>query len=180
MHRLLPILAAAFSLAAAGCADHDPLLPTGLRTGLTASADARAAAVARPAASRCQTEITFLAPAPGQPPNVQRLVINHTCQIAHLGRTTGTSDQVVTLTPTGSTIANTTTYTAANGDQLFSAFTGTGTLPAASGILGFQGTETYVGGTGRFAGASGTASIVGSASVVTLTGAFEGKGTLSY
>lgn len=180
MHRLLPILAAAGSLAAAACADHDPLLPTDLRTGLSVSAEGRAAAVARPAASRCQTEITFLPPAPGQPPNVQRMIISHTCQIAHLGRTTGTSEQVVTLTPTGSTIANTTAYTAANGDQLFSSFTGTGTLPDASGVLTFQGTETYVGGTGRLVGASGRASILGSASVVTSTGAFEGEGTLSY
>ena len=49
------------------------------------------------------------------------------------------------------------TYTAANGDQLYAVFTGQ--LNGVTGVI--TATVTYAGGTGRFANASGTASLSG-------------------
>jgi hypothetical protein len=47
------------------------------------------------------------------------------------------------------------TFTAANGDQLFSTFTGLG-VPAGGSLASITETLTITGGTGRFAGAGGT------------------------
>ena len=71
----------------------------------------------------------------------------------HLGRYAATFNATVNVldgTATGSY-----TFTAANGDQLFSTFTGLG-VPAGEGIASITETLTITGGTGRFAGASGT------------------------
>ena len=141
----------------------------------------RSAAVrpARPFGGRCDTEITFLPPLPGDSPNLLRLHIDYVCQLQHLGRTSASAEQIVIFTsPTTTTASNTTTYTAANGDQLFAHWTGTS---ASSGPdITFSGPETYAGGTGRFADASGSALISGTASFVTNTGRFTAQGTLSY
>ena len=76
----------------------------------------------------------------------------------HLGRFTAVSTYCVdpaTLAITrGKTI-----FTAANGDQLFTTFSGrlTGSPP----VFGVEIALTITGGTGRFSGASGSASVVG-------------------
>jgi hypothetical protein len=77
----------------------------------------------------------------------------------HLGR----YDEVgsVQFSPTGDPtvlhLEAESTYTAANGDQLYAVFTG-----QLNGVTGkFTATVTYVGGTGRFANASGTATLSG-------------------
>ena len=85
------------------------------------------------------------------------------------------------MTFTGTTTAiasNTTTYTAANGDQLFASWTGTSVNDGP--LVTFSGPELYTGGTGRFAGVSGSSSISGSASFVTNIGQFTSAGTVSY
>jgi hypothetical protein len=134
---------------------------------------------ARPFGGRCETAISFLSPLPGDPPNQLRLHIDYVCQLQHLGRTTATAEQIVIFTsPTTTTASNTTTYTAANGDQLFAHWTGTST--SSGPVITFSGPETYAGGTGRFADASGSAFISGTASFVTNTGQFTAAGTLSY
>jgi hypothetical protein len=139
------------------------------------------ARVDRPFGGRCETGITFLAPLPDDPANVQRLHIDYVCQLRHLGRTTGSAEQIVVFTgPTTLNASNTTTYTAANGDQLFASWTGDGTFDAATLTVTFAGDETYSGGTGRFAGASGSAFLDGSASLVTATGSFTITGALNY
>jgi hypothetical protein len=77
-------------------------------------------------------------------------------QISHLGEFTFHND-ITSLTPTG---LNTFSFTltaiivAANGDEIFTTATGTGTLTAT----GSESTlvSTITGGTGRFADASGT------------------------
>jgi len=139
------------------------------------------AEVSRPFGGRCETEFTFLAPLPSDPPNVQRVHIAYICQLQHLGRTTGSADQIVVFTsPTTLNASNTTTYTAANGDQLEASWTGTGTFDAATLTVTFAGPETYTGGTGRFANASGSTMLVGSASLVTGSGAFTTTGALNY
>lgn len=139
-----------------------------------------AAAPVRPLDGRCTTTFRFLAPEAGQAPNVQRLQIDGTCQLSHLGRTTFSAVQTVTFGATGSNITNVGTYTAANGDVLRATYSATGTFPDASGNVCFSGTETYAGGTGRFTDAMGTSQLAGCASVVTSTGAYELEGTISY
>jgi hypothetical protein len=138
-----------------------------------------AASPARPFGGRCDTEISFLPALPGDPPNLLRLHIDYVCELQHLGRTIASAEQVVIFTsPTTTTASNTTTYTAANGDQLFAHWTGTSTSSGPD--ITFSGPETYAGGTGRFADASGSAWISGTASFVTNTGRFTAEGSLSY
>jgi hypothetical protein len=105
--------------------------------------------------------------------------IDYVCQLQHLGRTTATAEQLVIFTsPTTQTASNTTIYTAANGDQLFSEWSGTSTSTGPD--IAFSGPATFSGGTGRFVNASGSAFISGTASFVTSTGQFTQDGTLSY
>ena len=70
----------------------------------------------------------------------------------HLGRYAAEFNATVSLldgTATGSY-----TFTAANGDQLFSTFIGLG-VPAGGSMASITERLTITGGTGRFAGASG-------------------------
>ncbi|HEY1458872.1 MAG TPA: hypothetical protein VGH59_02315 [Casimicrobiaceae bacterium] len=79
-------------------------------------------------------------------------------------------------------IVNTTVYTAANGDMLFSNFVGAGVFTSATGVS-FSGTETYDGGTGRFADATGSAALPGTAEFTSPTagvGQYSVEGTISY
>ena len=75
-----------------------------------------------------------------------------TGEATHLGRFTFNSHFTVTAPPPAA--SGTATWTAANGDQLFTTVTGKAvvTFPIAD----IDETHTITGGTGRFAGASGT------------------------
>jgi len=77
----------------------------------------------------------------------------------HLGHYTeeGSVQFTPTSDPTVLQLNATSTYTAANGDQLRAVFTGQ--LNGVTGVI--TATVTYVGGTGRFANASGTANFSG-------------------
>ncbi len=160
----------------AACSDRTPTAPdasTGARFA------ASAAAKPRPFDGHCATTVGFVAPLPGDAPNVLRLHITYLCQLTHMGRTTGIAEQVVTFTGPSTAIAsNSTTLTAANGDQLFGTWTGTSSSVGPD--ISFSGPSTFVGGTGRFAAASGSSFTEGTASFVTNTGQFTMKGTLSY
>ena len=154
-----------------------PTEPAG--TAVVDGSAAEAASPARPFDGRCDTRITLLQPLPGDPSNLLRMHIDYVCQLQHLGRTTATAEQVVIFTgPTSQTASNTTIYTAANGDQLFSEWSGTSTSSGPD--VTFSGPATFSGGTGRFVNASGSAFISGTASFVTNTGQFTQEGTLSY
>jgi hypothetical protein len=114
-------------------------------------------------------------------------VTDGTGTVSHLGQTTVHIDGV--LTPTGPstfTVAGPLTLTAANGDQLFGDFSGSGTNVASGGSTGTTAT-TITGGTGRFTGASGSASgpftqtpISMSATTATFATTFSLSGTISY
>ena len=163
----LPVLAA--------CSENAPTAPG---TSILAHSESnrgedRARAV--PFGGRCETALTVV----GGTATSVNLHITYVCQLEHLGRATAVAEQVVTFTGPASAIAsNTTTYTAANGDQLFATWTGTATSVGPDNT--FSGLETYTGGTGRFAGASGSAWIDGTASFATMTGQFTSVGTLTY
>lgn len=164
----------------AACSQNSPTAPSASAVvGLTDSATA-AKTQSKPFGGSCDTALTIVPALPDDPQNLLRLHIEYTCQLQHLGRTqTAVAEQTVTFTgPTTAISSNTTTYTAANGDQLFASWTGTSVNngPAVT----FSGPEVYTGGTGRFAGASGSSFINGTASFITNTGQFTMSGTLSY
>ena len=137
----------------------------------------------RPYRGSCSTVIMPLTP-PGVFPQQQH--IDYECTLAHLGRTTAVVTQTVTpmAPPSGSVVPllvqNKTTYTAANGDQLFVTFTGTAMLNLETGEVTFIGVETFNGGTGRFVKAIGSAQLEGTASIFTNRGFFTSKGRISY
>ena len=81
-------------------------------------------------------------------------LIDATGNATHLGRFTVTA--AWTLAPTGG--VGTSTWTAANGDELHTSFT-RHAVPAPPTIT-FTETHTITGGTGRFANASGTFTVV--------------------
>jgi hypothetical protein len=78
-----------------------------------------------------------------------------TGRLSSLGADTGHDNLTFTLTGASTfTYTGTRTFVAADGDKLFSAITGKGTLTRA-GAKSTE-TDTITGGTGRFAGATGT------------------------
>ncbi len=119
-------------------------------------------------------------------------VVKHTGSVsgpfryAHLGNGTFHADTVLTpLTPTSTHIGGTNTYTAANGDQVFTTISGTSTVTATGSEVTIV--DTIVGGTGRFADASGTFTVTGPAVTlsfvspfVTSSGTNTVEGRISY
>lgn len=92
--------------------------------------------------------------------------------LSPMGAETGYDN--LTFTPTGpSTFSytGTRTFVAANGDKLFSAVSGKGTLTRSTGKS--TETDTITGGTGRFAGASGTYTDTISSVVVSAAGSIQ-------
>ncbi len=88
--------------------------------------------------------------------------------LSPLGAETGYDNLTFTLTgPSTFTYTGTGTLVAANGDKLFSAITGKGTLTRTTAKS--TETDTITGGTGRFAGASGTYTDTVSSVVVSAT-----------
>jgi hypothetical protein len=147
---------------------------THLRLGAAELRAARSAgaAVARPWKGRCDVETVITEFGSTGPTKFHQ---TGTCQLAHLGRTTVVTDE--TVVPGTGTIAVTSTFTAANGDELYT----TGSVVATrgpDGTITVTGTYTAVGGTGRFAGASGTAVFAETARIDPARGLTVGAYTL--
>ena len=110
-----------------------------------------------------------------------------TARISHLGKTTYSLDYTITPGAPGTfTVAGTAEFVAANGDSVFTSFTGPGqnTSPTASVTTV---SSTITGGTGRFEGASGsftTTVLTDNVSMVGTTGTADqtltSRGTISY
>jgi 6-phosphogluconolactonase len=104
--------------------------------------------------------------------------------LSHLGAVTGSGDaQFALVGPNGFSFTGTATTVAANGDKLFTATSGMGTLgpPVQSTAV-----NTITGGTGRFANAAGTFTTMGTSTSVSTVGSIETitststiKGTIS-
>src|SRR5262245_47532340 len=98
-------------------------------------------AVSRPCPSACSTRIAVLSPRNTFP---LQLHIDSECKSAHLGLTIGSTSQTVVPAspPIGQTLPlliwNSTTYRAANGDQLFVIFVGSATADLVTGIVNFR------------------------------------------
>jgi hypothetical protein len=107
--------------------------------------------------------------------------------VAHLGKVTYSIDFTLTPEADGTfTLAGTAEFVAANGDQVFTAFTGS-SQPTGPGTTEATTNATITGGTGRFEGASGSitatmvtqvTSLVGTTSTADQT--LRQRGTISY
>jgi hypothetical protein len=160
---VLPILAV---LTIAGCAQlESPVAP---QSTIAALAPASANLASRPWEGRCEGTGVFRA-------DFVTLDITGTCHLSHLGLTTTVGVETV-----GLTLNATHTFTAANGDLLYTTTTGTAVLkPDFSGVT-FSNIETVTGGTGRFANASGSATRIGSTNFSDGSATWEIQGTLTY
>ena len=162
-----------------------PTLPASLfvaaLTILGACKDSPTGPTARAVSWSCSTVVTPQAPQTGDASNVQRLLINSTCQSPTLGNFTGSAAQIVTFTnpTTGAfTLTNNVTYQFSGGTILTTA-TGSGS-PTGATTLAFSGPETVKSGTGTFAAVTGTLNYTGSADQATGKGQFSSNGTLTY
>lgn len=173
-------IAGVATLALLAACSADTITSPDERAPLTSASSAKTArSGSRPFGGSCETAITLVAPIHSDEPNTLRMHIEYKCQLMHLGRTTAVAEQIVIFTsPSTATASNTTTYTAANGDQLFASWTGTSTSTGPD--IEFSGRELYSGGTGRFSDASGTSWISGTASFANYTGEFTAAGALRY
>ena len=153
-------------IALAGCSQlESPLAPQ--RT-IAILAPASANLVTRPWEGGCEGTGVFRA-------DFVTLDITGTCHLSHLGLTT-----MVGVETVGATLNAVHTFTAANGDLLYTTTTGYAVLkPDFSGV-NFFNTETITGGKGRFANASGSATRNGSSNFSDGTGTWEIVGTLTY
>ncbi|MDF1504787.1 hypothetical protein [Roseisolibacter sp. H3M3-2] len=144
-------------LALCACAGEPP---TGARVAV--AAPSRAAAPERPMRGDCETTFPRLQ---GPPVGTIRQVDVGTCRLTHLGRAALYSSKVIDFAA-GTQATDDFRLTAADGDQLFGAGSGT-SAPAGPGRIAFRATMTLTGGTGRFAGARGALRIEGVADVAT-------------
>ena len=96
-----------------------------------------------------------------------------TGNLSHLGAISGGDVAVLTATgPATFTYTGTDILVAANGDELFSDFTGSGVFTSATAVESTQ-VNTITGGTGRFADASGTFTITISSVIVAINATSE-------
>jgi hypothetical protein len=161
------ILSIALTIALAGCAGDMPTASVA-----PSHADRLIAGTARPWTGGCDVNAQITGPT--------TFLIAGTCEVAHLGRTSVVTQETIDWA-TGA-FTNTSTYTAANGDRLYT--TGSGVaLFGADGTGAATGTWTAVGGTGRFADASGSAAYAESLRITgpaSAAGSYTLDGLLSY
>jgi hypothetical protein len=113
------------------------------------------------------------------PPFLQQRVTGHG-QLSHLGKSSFVALTTLNLTtPPPFSLGGTAVFTAANGDEFYTTFSGTAT-PNGAGANEVEMVHTISGGTGRFAGATGsftgyTVAVPGHAE-----GTITSEGTISY
>jgi hypothetical protein len=102
--------------------------------------------------------------------------LNGVGEATHLGRFTLTSVFTVTPPP-ASTASGTATWTAANGDEIFTSTAGQAVITFPVAVI--AETHTITGGTGRFADASGSIVVDRSLNLQTLVSSASLTGTIS-
>jgi hypothetical protein len=130
--------------------------------------------VARPWGGRCEFSAERLAPT--------LIRVSGTCHLSHLGRAEFVNMQTIVPGPV-TQFTNSTTYTAANGDVLYTTAVGTATPADGGSRLILAATESVQGGTGRFVNASGQAALEGSTALTgpaARTGYYELTGGIAY
>jgi hypothetical protein len=111
-------------------------------------------------------------------PAVQK--ITGTGQATHLGQSVFVANATVNLTtPPPFAIAGTAVFTAANGDQFYTRFTGTST-PTGPGTSRGVLNHVITGGTGRFADATGSFTGIALVNTASPTNTVSFEGRISY
>lgn len=151
------------------CSNDSVVAPDGPELALSYGSTGETAAVELPFEGSWNT--TFTPP----DPNTGIFQIFLTGRAHYLGVNTGSGASSVG--PTGIQTGST-TYIAANGDELYMDYAGPASAPDAEGNLSFGGEYTFVGGTGRFEGAGGTGTYSGSANLFIGVGQTTQTGTL--
>lgn len=153
-----------------------PTLALGMIGAPAASADASAVPFQ---ASIAET----IAPNPLCAPNTRCTAITGSGQATHLGNSTEVAavvSEITIMLPGGcNPESRTTTLTAANGDTLMLAATGTNCPTSVPTMKTAFDNFTVTGGTGRFAGASGSGTISATIDLATRTAVVTISGTLS-
>jgi hypothetical protein len=103
------------------------------------------------------------------PPAVHHQIDIGSCDFVPLGHMEFYGEQDINLA--AGTQSGQRTFTAANGDVLRGANSGTSAI-TAPGVVSFSATLTFNGGTGQFAGATGQARIQGTATLATSSATF--------
>jgi hypothetical protein len=167
MPRVARLLVAVLALA--GCTQIEgPFAPQDMALAIHSPASANL--VTRPWEGTCEGTGIFR-------PDFTTLDITATCHLSHLGLTTTVGVETISASFGLSAVH---TFTAANGDLLYTTTVGQATLkPDFSGVTFFD-VETITGGTGRFANASGSATRIGSTNFSDGSGTWEILGTLTY
>jgi hypothetical protein len=101
----------------------------------------------------------------------------------HLGQVTVSTSELVDFTVSPGTVTirgGEMVVVAANGDELYSNYSGGGSLPDVNGVVSFSGTFTITGGTGRFSDATGGGTFEGEGNVVTGDVVVSYQGTIRY
>lgn len=157
------------------------LVGVSLSIAIVAASAAASAEPLRPMKGSCTT--TFAISGFDQQHGAPVAHILGLCRFTHLGATTYEAWQL--LYPDG-TIVNDGTYTAADGDQLYTHVVGTG-IPDSATTIALHYGEWYTGGTGRFADVvttplTGLPAVTGSgeADLVAGTGWFVSSGMIGY
>ena len=113
------------------------------------------------------------------PPNIIQMVSGEGFA-SHLGKSTFEAHTSVTVNPQPPfTVNGTRTITAANGDQIFTTFTGT-SVPVVNGMNGADLQETITGGTGRFENANGSFNTTARNNFMTSTFKADFDGYIKY
>jgi hypothetical protein len=98
-------------------------------------------------------------------------------QATHVGNSS--EESLITANVLAGTTAGTVTLTAANGDKILLATSGTSSS-LGGGLNAISGTQTVTGGTGRFAGASGSFAVSGTVNSGTEAISYTLDGSISY
>ena len=115
-----------------------------------------------------------------QPAPVLKTRITGTGNVSQLGKTSFVALSTLNFTTQPPFIlGGTATFTAANGDEIYTSFTGTST-PAGEGMLNVVMTHTITGGTGRFLNATGSFTGNTTAFPGHSEGYIEHEGTIRY
>ena len=113
------------------------------------------------------------------PPNLVQNVFGEGIA-SHLGKSTFEATSSVTVTfPPPFKVTGSRTITAANGDKIFTTFSGNST-PVVNGLNGADLQETITGGTGRFADASGSFTTKARNNFITSTFTADFDGYIRY
>ena len=116
-------------------------------------------------------------------PGVLSVTTSGAGHASHLGRITLSTTETLDFVTTPGTLVirdGRLVMVAANGDELYWSYEGTGSLPDEDGDSSLTGTFVITGGTGRFSDATGGGTFEGSGNAVTGVASLSYRGAIAY